>query len=471
MTEPTSGSPADEIDFGALIAQQDEWARSRRSNPSKGSESEAGPGDAAGAGAGGSDGGAGDGSGGGASGGGSDDSSRARRTDRSRWWRFGFPAVVVLLALSVPLLGWLGLQIILDSSDGQLIKRVTDPNAPGFEAVVTKTPTDFVAVVDANGKLDTALVLSLTGEGTGGVLLVPANTLIGNAFGQFPLAQYFASGGLASAREAVGSLLNLGFSESQEVKSTEWATLVGPYAPITVNSPDPVTDAKGAVVFPKGNQQLTAAQAWPYLSTRGPKESDLNRLLRTQAFLKAWFAAVGKSSTPLPIDQTSGLGKFISTLARDPLVEFQVLPVTASAPALDGTVTYTVQAQAAQDSVASMVPFPDGAPGARLRLRVLDGTGQLDHGISAAIVLNAAGGQTDVVGNAKSFGQQTTQFIYFDGVSEASARKLRDALGIGELVSSTASNSASDVTVVLGTDYLDAIGGPGAVGATSTVAR
>ncbi len=456
----TSPEPSDEIDFAALIAEQDEWARSRRSARSKGDDQ---PTSEPGGREGGDGGDGGDGSGDGTRGG-----DGARPSGRSRWWRFGFPALVVLLALCVPLLAWGGFRVILDSSDGQLVKRVTDPNAPGYEAVVTKTPTDLVVLVDANGKLDTAMVLALTGEGTGGVLLIPANTLIGNAYGQFPLAQYFASGGLAAARDAVGQLLNLGFSESQEVKSTEWATLVGPYAPLTVNSPDPVTDAKGAVVFPKGSQQLTAAQAWTYLSTRGTKESDLNRLLRTQAFMKAWFGAVGRSSTPLPIDQTSGLGKFVSTLARDPLVEFQILPVTAT-PGEGGVTNYTMQAQAAQDTVASMVPFPDGAPGARLRLRVLDGTGQLSNGIGAAIVLNAAGGQTDVVGNAKSFGQQTTQFIYFDGVSEKSARTLRDALGMGELVSSTASNSASDVTVILGADYLDAVGGPGSAGASGSI--
>lgn len=447
---------ADEIDFAALIAEQEQWATSRR--PKR-------RGRGAKAGATGSEGSpevspdeTGD------AGGPTGPSDRPRR---SRWWSFGFPVVAVLLAVSVPLLSWAGLRVILDSSDGQLVKRVTDPNAPGYEAVVTKTPTDLALLVDANGKLDTVLVFALTGEGTGGVILVPAATLVGSAFGQFPISQYYALGGLASARDAVGTLLNLGFSESQEIPSTQWATLVGPTSPLTVTTPDAVTDAKGAVVFPKGSQQLTAAQAWTWLSTKGPKESDLNRLFRTQTFLKAWFAAVAKSSAPLPIDQTSGLGKFVSTLARDPLIEYQILPVTASVDK-SGVVTYTVQAQAAQDTVASMVPFPDGAPGARLRLRVLDGTGQLSNGIGAAIVLNAAGGQTDVVGNAKSFGQQTTQFIYFDGVSEKSARALRDALGMGELVSSSASNSASDVTVILGADYLAAIGGPGSAGASAS---
>ena len=104
--------------------------------------------------------------------------------------------------------------------------------------------------------------------------------------------------------------------------------------------------------------------------------------------------------------------------------------------------------------MAAFVPFPEGAPGSRPRVRSLDGTGSLGNGVVAAIQLNAGGGQVDVVGNAKKFGQQVTQIIYFDGTSEETARRMRDAIDIGELVSSKASNSASDITVILGQDYL-----------------
>jgi hypothetical protein len=118
----------------------------------------------------------------------------------------------------------------------------------------------------------------------------------------------------------------------------------------------------------------------------------------------------------------------------------------------------TSQESAALDAVAAIVPFPDGAPGARPRLRVLDGTGQLSNGINAAIILNAAGGQVDVIGNAKSFGQATTQIIYFDGTSEATAQQMQRALTMGELVASTQSNSGADMTVILGEDFLEKFG-------------
>jgi hypothetical protein len=120
--------------------------------------------------------------------------------------------------------------------------------------------------------------------------------------------------------------------------------------------------------------------------------------------------------------------------------------------------------------VASIIPFPEGAPGARPRLRVLDGTGELDNGVSAAIVLAAAGAQIDVIGNARSFGQTTTQFVYYDDAYAVEAQKLRDALGVGEVVRSEQTNSATDMTVVLGEDYVAVAGAdPSSAASPSTL--
>jgi len=97
---------------------------------------------------------------------------------------------------------------------------------------------------------------------------------------------------------------------------------------------------------------------------------------------------------------------------------------------------------------------------------VLDATGQLDHGTTAAVTLGAASGQVEVIGNAAEFGDPVSQIIYFDDATLADAERLRAALGVGELVRSQ-ERSAVQVTVVLGTD---ALGVPGIMpppGATS----
>jgi hypothetical protein len=87
---------------------------------------------------------------------------------------------------------------------------------------------------------------------------------------------------------------------------------------------------------------------------------------------------------------------------------------------------------------------------------VLDGTGSLDHGLGAAVVLAANGAQIDKVGNAPEFGRGTTQFIYYDEAVRSRVERMRDALGVGELVKSDELNVAVDVIVVLGEDYATA---------------
>ena len=392
---------------------------------------------------------------------------RPQRARRSVWWRVGYPAAFVLLALAIPALVWVGLRVILDSTDGQLVSRVTDPAAPGYEAVVDPTPTNLVVSVDADGKLDSLSLLALTSDGVGGVITIPAGTVVPIDTADLSLRFIHDNLGLDATRESAGKLLNLNFTDAQVVKSTDWAGLVGPSAPITVNSPDPVLGPDGAVLFPRGSLQLTAAQVWPYLSGRGPDESDLNRLLRTEAFWRAWLAAIAdKAPSALTLPTDAGLGRFLAALGSDQ-AQVQTLPVTPAKVDPLGNAQFELAPADVARTLSEFIPFPEGAPGSRPRLRVLDGTGRLDNGVSAAIELNAAGAEVDVVGNARSFGATTTQLVYYDPAFERAARDLRDALGVGEVVFSEQTNSATDLTVVLGDDYLAVAGdGPGRASAS-----
>jgi hypothetical protein len=381
--------------------------------------------------------------------------SRRPPRRRSRWWRIGYPVALVVLVLAIPVLVYAGLRVILDSTDGQLVRRVTDPSAAGYEAVLEPTPTELLVSVDEDGKLDSVAVLALTSDGVGGVLSIPAGTVMPFATGGgVSLRWVYDNQGLQALRDSVGGVLDLTFGDAQVVRSSDWAALVGPVAPVTVNSPDPVPAPDGSLQFPQGSIDLPADQVWPYLSGKGTSESDLNRIVRTQAFLRAWFSQIGAAGAPgVTIPTDAGLGQFLAGLGASQ-VQFETLPVTPTTRDAEGNEQFTVDRQAAAAAVATIIPFPEGAPGARPRLRVLDGTGQLDNGVGAALVLAAAGAQIDVVGNARSFGATTTQFVYYDGAYETAANELRDALGVGEVVRSEQTNSATDLTVVLGEDYL-----------------
>jgi hypothetical protein len=193
-------------------------------------------------------------------------------------------------------------------------------------------------------------------------------------------------------------------------------------------------------------------------------------MIRVQAFWRGWIEKIGATGpAALNIPTDAGLGLLLADLSDDQ-VRFETLPVTSLGEDVDGNERFEVDPEATATAVASLVPFPEGAPGGRPRLRVLDGTGKLDNGVSAAITLAAAGAQIDVVGNARSFGQATTQFVYYDDASARVAQDLRDALGVGEVVKSDQTNSATDLTVVLGEDYVAAVGtDPSAVAEPSTL--
>nr|WP_249419779.1 LytR C-terminal domain-containing protein [Rhabdothermincola salaria] len=369
------------------------------------------------------------------------------------------------MVLAIPVLIVIGARVVLDSSDGRLVNRVTDPAAPGWEAVLDPTPTELVLTVDAAGELESVAVLVLSGEGSGAVLQVPAETLVdmGPDVGEVSLAFGWFANGADGARDMTGRLLDLSFTDTRVLTPEDWASVVAPVAPLTVNSPDAATGPDGVEVFPRGSIQLEATEVPAYMSATGPSETDVARLVRVEALWRSWLNAVGVAgmeSVPQPLDQ--GLGLFVGTLGAEQ-VRFVTLPVADVGE--EGVEVYRAEPEDVARVVGELVPFPEGPPGTRPSARVLDGTGQLDRGVSAAIVIGAAGGQVRVIGNAEDFDIETTEIVYYDDSQQAAAEAVRDALGVGEVIRSE-QKSPVDVTVVLGADALSV---PALAPAPSTV--
>ena len=374
---------------------------------------------------------------------------------RSLWWRIGFPVALVVLILAIPALVWAGTRVLLDSNDGQLVGRVTDPTEPGWEAVLEPTPTELVLTVGAANDLQGVAVLILSGDDSGAVLQLPPETIVERPGAELTLAFLWAFFGEEAVRDGASEILNLGFTDTQVIRPDRWPTLLAPVSPLTINSPDPAVGAEGQIVFPRGSIEVPGEQIAAYLATRSSTEADVARLVRVESFWRAWLTATGTAglqSVPQPVEQ--GLGRFVGALGTGQ-VQFVTLPVTQ-----EGVVPgefYRPQSEEVAATVAELVPFPVGPPGGRTTIRVLDATGQLDHGTTAAVTLGAASGQVEVIGNAAEFGDPVSQIIYFDDATLADAERLRAALGVGELVRSQ-ERSAVQVTVVLGAD---ALGVPG----------
>lgn len=398
------------------------------------------------------------------------DARRARRrggrvASRSRaagFWRYGFPVVMVLITLAVPVLAWAGRKTVLQSTDGKVLTEITDPNAPGWQALTDPTPTLLLVQTDAAGVPTALTVMSLTGEGVGGLVFMPMTTVLELPdIGMLPLNAVAEKTGMEGLQKAVEGILGAGMTDVRVVSPSQWADLVTPVGSITVSSPDDVftMDAAGArqLLFAKGQLTLAPKDVAAYLATTSPGENDLNRLVRQKAFWDAWLAKVGQSSDPavLPGETDSGLGKFVRVLAGDRVESFPLPVQTAGIPGSDAAVYLPIKDQVSA-LVARLVPFPVGAPpGARPRVRLLDGTGKLDHGLKAAPLIVEGGGQIDQIGNASALNVATTELVYYDETQRANVEKVRAALGVGAIVKGTTAGSAVDVTITLGTDYLN----------------
>ena len=175
------------------------------------------------------------------------------------------------------MLVYVGSRVVLGSSDGKIVKSITDPAAPGWEATVDPTPVMALALVNAQGQLDSVSVMALTGEENGSVVTLSSSTVMGvPGVGNVPLSIVYGTGGIDLLREGLQGILGVGVPEIDVVEPTEWADLVGPVAPLQVSNPDPVMGVnafgQSDEIFPKGSIDLSADQVWTYLSTRNPNE-------------------------------------------------------------------------------------------------------------------------------------------------------------------------------------------------------
>jgi len=206
-------------------------------------------------------------------------------------------------------------------------------------------------------------------------------------------------------------------------------------------------------VYPRGLVALQPTDVAPYLGTTTAGSNDLNRLVRHEAFWRAWLAKVAQTGAAVPGESGKGLARFVPALAKAQ-TDIKTLPVTTiPTPDNSGQLYLPVDGEV-KALVSRLIPFPvEAVPGGRPKVRILDGTGRLDHGVAAAPALVSAGGQITAVGNAANFDYKTTQVIYYDDAQQAAATQLRDALGVGEVVKSSQPTHDVDMIVILGTDY------------------
>ena len=370
-------------------------------------------------------------------------------------------AVEVGLVLAIPFVAAAGFRAVLNTTDGRAVDPELDPGEPGYEAFVEPTPTALLLGTDGP-TLSWIAVAALGGEGGQGgtLLLVPAGTRSVDPVGAGrTLAAVYAEDGLQAVEASTAAVLGTGVGEVVTVEPERLAALVEPVSPLNLANPD---DLEG---FEAGDLALDGVGVVGYLAASDAGSSDLARLARHELLWRTWIDAVAASSNPdaVPGEAATGVGRFVRGLAAgDSSIE--VIPVDEEP---DGT--FVADPDAVADFVEDRVPFPVSAfPGARPRVRVLDGVGA--PGLAARVAREAvrAGGQVTVLGNADEFGAPTSAIVYYDPALTASAQVLADALGTGPPERRTGPNPDDlvDLTVVAGTDLAAAYGLEAAAGPT-----
>ena len=365
-----------------------------------------------------------------------------------------------LAVAAVPVLAVVGVRTLLDSRDGEVLNPVLDPALPGYQALVSPSPTLAVLHLDPDGALVGVAVLALAGEDTegGSVLLIPPRTLASvPQFGDFTLEYIQDLNGTDNTRSLVEFVLGLGLDEVVEVTDSDWAELVEPLGGLVVVNPDTLTSPDGSAAFPAGELVLEPALVGPFLSILEPTENPLNRMLRQELVWRALLDALAEEPGAMRFagEQDRGLARFLPAIAAG-TSRLETLPIEppaeVTAPGEVGS--FSPDAEAIAGLIPQLVPFPAGArPGDRPLVRVLDGSGRQWVIPPAVRQVAVAGGQVVMIGNTDEFGVADTQVLVADAAFDSFARSVADALGVGSVQRVDYIDENAEVIVVLGTDY------------------
>jgi hypothetical protein len=351
-----------------------------------------------------------------------------------------------------------GLSAVRDSTVGRY-QRTLAATDPGYQASVVPTPTMGVLTRDGDGRLAGAAVLSLAaGDATGSVTLVPVTTLVRSADRtETTLDAVYAEQGAAAAVQALGETLVVAVPDSVELDDAAWEQLVAPVGSVPVVLETAVAD------WPEGQIDLRPSQVGRFLSAIGAGEADLARVERHQAFWNAWLPEVhAAGEDTLPGEADTGIGRFVRAIAAGGGAA-SAIPVGREDTR--GGVRYRPDARQVGEYVSATIPYPTSpVPGARFRVRLLNGTDDLELTHRAARALVASGAEIAIVGNAATFSEPRTRLLYVGPEAEDAARWIAASLGVGRpqpagtRQDGGAPDDDVDVTVILGKDAEGTIG-------------
>jgi len=372
-----------------------------------------------------------------------------------RWWNWLLPLIVIGLGLAALLLVRDATDAILESSDGDFTEVILDPLAPGFESYVTSTPTHLLGIKGEDSELVSLALLSLFIDDKGGTVVVfPVDLLIAE---NASIREIYSSTSEPEFILELGRYLNMGFNATSFITAESLEDFFEVAVPLAVSLNDPLIeldDGEPRIVYESGQLALSPSEVYSYLAWESDDESSYNRWLRHKNFWESWLGSLTGDETETLSNEwrEKELNRMFQGLSAGNLIIQNLTLIEVEGP----NRYLRVEEEFLSAMLLETVPFPI-APyeGGRAKVKLLDGIGGVDMVNTFVPQLVAAGAEIKLIGNAEQFGVRESVITYHDEAYLNLAESFSTAIGSSSIEFEPLSESAVDVTVLIGGNSIE----------------
>lgn len=327
-------------------------------------------------------------------------------------------------------------------------------------SVVAAGPAALVVQVDDVGAAVGFTVFALSGDDGGTVVFVPASTMVEiPGFGLDPISEAFSVGGAELASLTLRNLLAVEFAHVSVLDARRLSAAIRGVGDLDIDNPTVLEVVTGAgrieTLWPAGPVTLAPGEAAQFLEITGTDETELDRLVRHQAFWKGLLDAranVAEVGDEASLDLPAFLD--VASLRAEGLA-YRILPVETLGGAEE---LFGVNREELVPLRELLAPGSTTGDVGRARVQLLNGVGTPGLAEPVTELVLAAGVTVELTGNALQFGYETTQIVYYRDDQIEAALRIRDELGLGEVVKQRDPIDVVDVTIVIGADLAELVG-------------
>jgi polyisoprenyl-teichoic acid--peptidoglycan teichoic acid transferase len=365
---------------------------------------------------------------------------------------------------------------LLRAGDDEPAERAPTPGAVGAESDPVITTLLIGTRHQKDGPKQVVWLDLLTASPTserGSVVYVPAHTAteVPGHGGLSGIGTSLSSGGVPLLLTTTKSLLGP-IDHYVEMNERDAALFVGALGELAVDVPSevsvPLGDNEAELVIDSGLQDMAGLPLVDLLYTRGIGGDDAELGSRHLAFWGAVFdkysedpealqkAVAGAGAALSESDiRAPDLGGILQALATLDQADRELRPLPTEQVVSGHQELYKVDSEQLAAFMASVVGEEVAEP-ALIRVQIQNGNGVPGIGQKVADKLVGRGFKIELDQNATSFDHYRTKIVTYDDSSEGleAARKVKELLGVGRVLTHEVGQSIVDLTIVVGRDFL-----------------